>query len=106
MREAVKLKEAFRAWLSRGSPKAANSYRAAKRAAALVVAEAKTQVWEEFGETMEKDFQLTSRVFWQTIQQLRKGKQGPSQIVLGLGGELLRILLKVEGALSSSPQSG
>ena len=56
----------------------------AKRAAALVVAEAKTRVLEEFGEVMEKDFRLASRMFWQTILGLIKGK-----VVLDLKGELL-----------------
>ena len=65
VREAVKLiKEAFRARLSQGSPEAADRYRVAKRAAALMVAETKTLVWEEFGETVEKDFWLASRMFW------------------------------------------
>ena len=46
VREGVKLKkEAFRAWMSLGSPEAAKRYSAAKRAAALVVAEAKTWVF-------------------------------------------------------------
>jgi len=46
----VKLKkEAFQAWLSQASPEAADRYRAAKMAVALVVAEAKSWVWEEFG---------------------------------------------------------
>ena len=49
VREAVKLKkEAFRAWLSRGSPEGADRYQGAQRAAALEPAEAKTQTWEEF----------------------------------------------------------
>ena len=68
--EAIRLREAFRAWLSQGSPEAAGRYRVAKRAAALVVAKAKTQVWEEFGENMENDFWLASRMFWQTIRQI------------------------------------
>lgn len=90
VREAVKLKkEAFRAWLARGSPEAADRYRVARRAAASAVAEAKTRVWEEFGEAMEKDFRLASRKFWQTIRRLRKGKQGLSQAVFSRGGELL-----------------
>ena len=64
VRESVKLKkDAFQACLSWGSPEAADKYRGAERAAALMVAEAKTRVWEEFGETMEKDFRLVSRVF-------------------------------------------
>ncbi|GAA6099377.1 receptor-type tyrosine-protein phosphatase F-like, partial [Tachysurus ichikawai] len=55
VRDAVKLKkESYRAWLARGTPEAADRYRRDKRASAPVVAEAKTRVWEEFGETMEK----------------------------------------------------
>ena len=46
------------------SPEAADRLRVAKRAATLVVAEAETQAWEEFSETMEKDFRLESRMFW------------------------------------------
>ena len=47
------------------SPEAAD--RVAKMAAALVGAEAKIWVLEEFFEAMEKGFQLASRMFWQTI---------------------------------------
>ena len=65
------------------SSEADDRYRAAKRA------EAKTLVWEEFKETMEKDVWLASRVFWQTIRRLRKGKQGLSQVVPDLSEELL-----------------
>ncbi len=57
-----------------GSPEAANGYQEASRAAASVVAEAKTRVWEEFGEGMEKDFRLASRKFWKTVRRLRRGK--------------------------------
>lgn len=39
-------------------------------AAALVGADAKTWVWEEFREAMEKDFRLASRKALQTFQQL------------------------------------
>ena len=56
VRDAVKLKkESYRAWLARGTPEAADRYRQAKRAAAQAVAEAKTRVWEKFGEAMEED---------------------------------------------------
>ena len=73
MRETVKLKkEAFWAWLSQGSREAADRYRVAERAAALVDAENRTRVWEEFRETMEKDFWLASRIFSET----QKGKAG------------------------------
>ena len=68
MKEAVRLKkEAFRAWLAQGSPETAGGYREARRTAASVVGKAKTRVWEEFGEAMEKDFRLASRKFWQTV---------------------------------------
>ncbi|KAM6943915.1 ectonucleoside triphosphate diphosphohydrolase 2-like [Lycodopsis pacificus] len=57
VREAVKLKkETFRAWLAQGSPEASERYRQARRAAAAVVTDTKTRAWEDFRETMEKDF--------------------------------------------------
>jgi len=90
VKEAVRLKkEAFRAWLAQGSPETADGYREAGRAVASAVTEAKTWVWEEFGEAMEKDFRLASRKFWQTVRRLRKGKQGLAQAVLCRGGEQL-----------------
>ncbi|KAK3544081.1 hypothetical protein QTP86_001153 [Hemibagrus guttatus] len=56
VRDAVKLKKkSYRAWLARGTPEAAEAYRQAKQTTAVVVSEAKTRVWEEFGEAMEKD---------------------------------------------------
>jgi len=77
IRGAVKLKkEAFRAWLAQGSPEAADRYRQARRAAAAVVADAKTRALEEFGEAMEKDFRLASRRFWQTVPTAQEGKAG------------------------------
>jgi len=81
--------EAFRAWLAQGSLETSDGYREARRAAASAVAEAKTRVWEEFGEAMEDDFRLASSKFCQTIRQFRKGKQGLAQAVLSRGGELL-----------------
>ena len=90
VREAVRLKkETFRAWLAQGSPEAADRYRSAKWTAAAAVAEAKTRVWEEFGEAMEKDFRSASRKFWQAVRRLRKGRQGFPQTVYSRGGELL-----------------
>ena len=57
VREAVKLKkDAFHPWLCQGSPEAADRHQVAKSAAALVVAEANTWAWYEFGQAMEKDF--------------------------------------------------
>ena len=43
-----------------GSPETADRYRLARSAAAATVAEAK--------KTMEKDFRLASRKFWQTVR--------------------------------------
>jgi len=63
VKEAIRLKEAFRAWLAQGYNEIADGYWEAKRTAASAVAEAKTRVWEEFVEAMEKDFRLASRKF-------------------------------------------
>ncbi|KAK3534690.1 hypothetical protein QTP86_020345 [Hemibagrus guttatus] len=90
VRNAVKLKkESYRAWLARGTLEAAEVYRQAKQAAAWVVSEAKTWVWEEFGEAMEKDYRTTSGKFWQTIRCRRRGKQLSANTVYSGGGELL-----------------
>ena len=72
--------------MAQGSPETADRYRQARRAAASAVTKAKTQVWEEFGEAMEKDFRLASKKFWQTVRRLRKGKQGLAQAVFSRGG--------------------
>uniref|UniRef100_A0A671UIZ1 Endonuclease/exonuclease/phosphatase domain-containing protein n=1 Tax=Sparus aurata TaxID=8175 RepID=A0A671UIZ1_SPAAU len=90
VRVAVKLKkESYRAWLARGTPEAADGYRQAKHAAARAVSEAKTRVWEEFGEAMEEDYRSASKKFWQTIRRLRRGKQSSTNTVYSGGGELL-----------------
>ncbi|KAK3509117.1 hypothetical protein QTP70_020228 [Hemibagrus guttatus] len=56
----------------RGTPEAAEAYRLAKQAAARVVSKAKTLVWEEYGEAMEKDYRTASEKYWQTVRRLRK----------------------------------
>ena len=90
VREAVRLKkEAFRDMLARGTPEAVAGYRQARRAAASAVAKAKQRVWEEFGETMEKDFRTAPKCFWKTIRHLRKGKRGTVQAVYSKDGTLL-----------------
>ncbi|KAK3520692.1 hypothetical protein QTP70_030558, partial [Hemibagrus guttatus] len=38
----------------------------------MVVSEAKTRIWEEFGEAMEKDYRTASGKFWQTVRRLRR----------------------------------
>lgn len=59
VREAVKLKmEAFSVWLAQGSSESSDTYREARRAAALAVAEARER--EKVGEAMESGFWLTS----------------------------------------------
>ncbi|KAK3561732.1 hypothetical protein QTP86_012988 [Hemibagrus guttatus] len=73
VRDAVKLKkESYQACLAWGTPEAAEAYRQAKRTTAVVVWEAKFRVWEEFGEAMEKDYQMASGKFWQTVRRLRR----------------------------------
>ncbi|KAK3542715.1 hypothetical protein QTP70_000100 [Hemibagrus guttatus] len=90
VRDAVKLKkESYRAWLVWGTPEAAEAYRQAEQTAAGVVSEAKTRVWEEFGEAMEKDYRTASGKFWQTVRRLRRGKQLSANTVYSGGGELL-----------------
>ncbi|KAK3552203.1 hypothetical protein QTP86_005268 [Hemibagrus guttatus] len=90
VRDAVKLKkESYRAWLARGNLEAAEAYRQAKRNAAGVVSEAKTRVWKEFDEAMDKDYRTASGKFWQTVRRLRRGKQLSANTVYSGGGELL-----------------
>ncbi|KAI3374056.1 hypothetical protein L3Q82_022610 [Scortum barcoo] len=59
------------------------------QAAARTVLEAKTRVWEEFGEAMEEDYRSASKRFWQTVRRLRRGKQYSANTVYSAGGELL-----------------
>ncbi|KAK3564675.1 hypothetical protein QTP86_024820 [Hemibagrus guttatus] len=90
VRDAVKLKkESYRAWLARGTPEAAEAYRQAKQTTAVVVSEAKTRVWEEFGEAMEKVYRTASGKFWETVWHLRRGKRLSANTVYSGGGELL-----------------
>ncbi|KAK3510172.1 hypothetical protein QTP70_026760 [Hemibagrus guttatus] len=90
VRDAVKLKkESYRAWLAWGTPEAAEAYRQDKRTTAVVVSEAKTWVWEEFGEAMEKDYRTASGKLWQTVWRLRRGKQLSANTVYSGGGKLL-----------------
>ncbi|KAI3351342.1 hypothetical protein L3Q82_005883 [Scortum barcoo] len=94
VRDAVRLKkESYRTMLACGTPDdAVDRYRQAKQAAARTVLEAKTRVWEEFGEAMEEDYRSASKRFWQTVQtvrRLRRGKQYSANTVYSAGGELL-----------------
>ncbi|KAI3359362.1 hypothetical protein L3Q82_002862 [Scortum barcoo] len=90
VRDAVRLKkESYRTMLACGTPDAVDRYRQAKQAAARTVLEAKTRVWEEFGEAMEEDYRSASKRFWQTVRRLRRGKQYSANTVYSAGGELL-----------------
>ncbi|KAI3373777.1 hypothetical protein L3Q82_022366 [Scortum barcoo] len=84
-------------------------YWQAKQAAARTVLEAKTRVWEEFGEAMEEDYRSASKRFWQTVRRLRRGKQYSANTVYSAGGELLTSTeghcRTVEEILRGSPQS-
>ncbi|KAK3574271.1 hypothetical protein QTP86_004382 [Hemibagrus guttatus] len=92
VRDAVKLKkESYQAWLAWGTPEAAEAYWQAKQTTAVVVSEAKTRVWEEFGEAMEKDYRTASGKFWQTVRRLRRGKQLYANTVYCGDGELLAL---------------
>ncbi|KAI3365932.1 hypothetical protein L3Q82_009701 [Scortum barcoo] len=54
VRDAVRLKkESYRTMLACGTPDAVDRYRQAKQAAARTVLEAKTRVWEEFGQDLQ-----------------------------------------------------
>ncbi|KAI3366227.1 hypothetical protein L3Q82_010063 [Scortum barcoo] len=79
--------------LACGTPDAVDRYRQAKQAAARTVLEAKTRVWEEFGEAMamEEDYRSASKRFWQTVQAPQKGEAVLCQHCLqySAGGELL-----------------
>ncbi|KAI3354168.1 hypothetical protein L3Q82_018704, partial [Scortum barcoo] len=90
VRDAVRLKkESYQTMLACGTPDAVDRYRQAKQAAARTVLEAKTRVWEEFGEAMEEDYRSASKRFWQTVRRLRRGKQYSANTVYSAGGELL-----------------
>ena len=98
VRDAVRLKkEAYRAFLACGTPESADGYRRAKRHAARMVAEAKTRVWEEFGEAMEKDFRTAPKRFWSAIRRLRRGKRCSTNTVYSGDGVLLTSTRDVVG---------
>ncbi|KAI3351205.1 hypothetical protein L3Q82_005759 [Scortum barcoo] len=112
VRDAVRLKkESYRTMLACGTPgRRVDRYRQAKQAAARTVLEAKTRVWEEFGEAMEEDYRSASKRFWQTVRRLRRGKQYSANTVYSAGGELLtstggHVDRTVEEILRGSPQS-
>lgn len=60
----------IRCWGVHGTLEAASGCQEAKKYMAQVVTEAKTWVWWEFGEVMEKDFHSALKWFWQTVHSL------------------------------------
>lgn len=77
MWESIKLKkELFRAWLAGKYGEAAD--RRSRRAAARSVTEAKTLVWEEFGEAMEKDIHWASRGFGKQLDPVCAEPEEPT----------------------------
>ncbi|KAI3354104.1 hypothetical protein L3Q82_018657 [Scortum barcoo] len=88
--DAVMLKkDPYRGMLACGTPDAVDGYWQAKQAAAArVVLEAKTQVWEEFDEAMEEDHRSASKKFWKP-SGASGGKQCSANTVYSAGGELL-----------------
>ncbi len=56
----------------------------------MAVTEAKQQVWEQFGEAMEKDFQSAPSV-WKTIRPYKREKQGTIQVVHSKDEKLLTL---------------
>ena len=70
----------------------------AKRAAVSLVVEAKSWIWENFSNAMEKDLQLVSRMFRQIIQWLRKTMQMENcwlklRLLSSNGRRTLRVIL-------------
>lgn len=81
-RTLVVKKEAFQSWSAQGSPEAADNYQESRGFAASVVAEAKTRVTLEFGEAVEKDFQLASWKFWQAVMAHSEFSKGVELLTL------------------------
>lgn len=70
------------------------------------VAEAKTWAWVEFGETIEKDYWLSSKQFWQTIRPLKVRKQCFAYTVqVGVGSVWTWMRTSSEGGCCSAPMA-
>ncbi|KAK3538287.1 hypothetical protein QTP70_034769 [Hemibagrus guttatus] len=83
--------------VKRGAELSTDHHLVAKRTAAQVVSEAKTRIWEEFSEAMEKDYWMASGKFWQTVQRLKRGKQLSANTVYSGGGDLLALTGDIVG---------
>ncbi|KAK3516631.1 hypothetical protein QTP70_022033 [Hemibagrus guttatus] len=96
VRDAVKLKkESYRAWLAWGTPEAAEAYRQAKRTTAVVVSEAKTRAWEEFGEAMEKDYRTAMEKDYRMADRSAPQKGGTGG--RGLRAEVTEVVQQILG---------
>ncbi len=91
VRRAIKLKKTF------GTPQAADCYWRARQCAAMAVAEAKSRVWEEFGEVMERDFRSAPKKFCQTIWHLRSGGRQLAHTVYSGSRELITSIGEIVG---------
>lgn len=77
MWESIKLKkEVFWAWLAGKYTEAAD--RRARRPAASAVTEARTLVWEKFGEAREKDIHWASRGFGKPLDPVCAEPEEPT----------------------------
>lgn len=87
MLKVVKLKkEAFRALLSQRTPEASDKYRVTRRTTSLVIADTKTQAWEEFEAAMEKDTVGFKEVLENHLgSQIKKAGPGPGCTLFGWG---------------------
>ena len=54
--------------------------------ASHAVVETKIKAWKEYSEPMEQDFQSMLKKFGQTVEQFRRGKRQPIQIVYSAFG--------------------
>ena len=90
MKGAIELKkETHKEWHACGTPEAAESYQQPILSAARVVTDAKTLVWDKFGEPIEQVFQSAPKKFSETVWWLRRGEQNPVHMVSSMGGGLL-----------------
>ncbi|XP_037548511.1 uncharacterized protein LOC119425058 [Nematolebias whitei] len=79
VREAVKVKEFYHSLLAGGTLEEAEEYRRAKWSAALAVAEAKVQMWEDIDEALDEDLVGS--------EEILANNQAAEGLALGSGGK-------------------
>ena len=63
---------AYKAWLAnKSSVELRLQYSEARKAAATKVKPFKERAWKKFGERLDNDFKMATKVFWQTIRRWR-----------------------------------